>query len=86
MTDKEESPRVESILLFMADYLKQERRQPTIREIGDNEGISSTSSVNYWLGKLVDYGYITKESGIPRSVSLTPAGLERVGLSEIKVR
>jgi repressor LexA len=86
MKDKEESPRIESILLFISDYIYREGMPPTIREIGDSEGISSTSTVNYWLGKLMEYGYLGKKDGIPRSVRLTPAGLERIGLDEITVR
>ncbi len=85
-SDREENPRVESILLFISDYIYREGMPPTIREIGDNEDMSSTSTVNYWLGKLMGYGYLTKKDGIPRSIKLTPEGLECIGLSQIRVK
>ncbi len=81
-----ESARVESILTFISNYIRKEGQPPTVREIGKHEGILSTNTVMYWLGRIEAYGYITRKGGIPRGIRFTPAGLERIGLSEIIVR
>jgi len=56
------------------DYLDQYQRQfgypPSIREIGDKTGISSTSVVNYYLAQLENQGYIEREKNISRGIRL----------------
>jgi repressor LexA len=48
------SDRQQRILQFIYEFTDTHHYPPTIREIGDNVGISSTSVVNYNLGKLED--------------------------------
>ncbi len=85
-TDKPENERIPSILTFIKDYITKHGTPPTIREIGDYESLSSTSTVNFWLDKLVIAGYITREPGKPRHIKFTTEGLKRIGITEVIVR
>ena len=44
---------------------------PSIREIGAQTQISSTSLVNYYLNQLEEMGYIERESNVSRGINLT---------------
>jgi hypothetical protein len=61
--------RLKAILSFIVMY-KQEHggNSPTIREIGDWMHIDSTSLVEYYLRSLEDKKYITRSSGVSRSI------------------
>jgi repressor LexA len=64
------SDRQRGILRFMETYLHSYGFPPTIREIGEATGIASTSVVNYNLNKLVDAGYLSRESSKSRGIRL----------------
>jgi len=64
------SPRQNSMLSFIRDFIASHGRPPTIREIGRAVGISSTSVVNYNLNILRDKGYIRREREVSRGVQL----------------
>ena len=56
------------------DYLKQcsyEGRVPSVREICDNVGLRSTSTVHYHLQALEEKGLITREHGVNRCIQVT---------------
>lgn len=53
--------RHQKILDFISAYQKQYRRPPSVREIGENVGVTSTSVVNYYLDQLERLGYIERE-------------------------
>ncbi len=73
------SERQEGIVRFMFDYMGEFGRPPTIREIGNNVKISSTSVVNYNLQRLADLGYIQRETEVSRGLRLTDKARERFG-------
>lgn len=51
---------------------------PSLRDIGQATGLTSTSSVNYQLKRLVDLGYIRRPENRPRSIEvLKPLELEK---------
>ena len=56
------------ILAFIDAYIKEHGYSPTMREIGEAVGISSTSHVSYWIDRLVEQGKVTKQRNIARSV------------------
>lgn len=58
------------ILDFLDEYQRQSGFPPSIREIGDHTGISSTSVVNYYLDQLQKMGYIERQSHISRGIRL----------------
>ena len=69
--------RHKKILAFLREYQDREGYPPTIREIGEETGISSTSVVNYYLDQLEKMGKIERQRKISRGVKLanpTPMG------------
>ena len=67
------SERQQHMLVFIQDYYQEHLYPPTIREIGEAVGISSTSVVNYNLNKLVDAGMIQRNKDVSRGIRLTNA-------------
>lgn len=63
--------RHQKILDFIADYQREYKHPPSIREIGEHCGISSTSVVNYYLDQLEKSGNIERDRKISRGVRLT---------------
>jgi repressor LexA len=59
------------ILQFLQDFQNDNGYPPSIREIGEQTDISSTSVVNYYLDKLEKLGYIKRDRHISRGVVLT---------------
>ncbi len=62
--------RHQKILDFLQDYQRANRYPPSIREIGEKTGISSTSVVNYYLDQLEKQGFIERDRKISRGVRL----------------
>lgn len=67
------SPRQQEILKFIGRFTEERHYPPTIREIGEAVGISSTSVVNYNLDKLAEEGYIVRDGRVSRGVRLAEA-------------
>jgi repressor LexA len=65
--------RHQKILDFLSEYQRTNKYPPSIREIGEKTGISSTSVVNYYLDQLEKKGMIERDRKISRGVRL--AGL-----------
>jgi repressor LexA len=70
------SERHKKILDVLQRYQDENGYPPSIREIGKQTGISSTSVVNYYLNQLEEEGYIERDRKISRGVRLVK------GLSE----
>ncbi len=64
------SERQERILKFIREYTRENQYPPTIREIGQEVGISSTSVVNYNLNILQRDGYIVRQADVSRGIRL----------------
>ena len=67
------------MLLFVYEYSQQQERAPTIREIGQAVGMTSTSVVNYNLMKLAQWGYIERTRKSTRGVRLLESGYRLLG-------
>jgi len=63
--------RHQKILEFLQEYQRANRYPPSIREIGEKTGISSTSVVNYYLDQLEKKGMIERDRKISRGVRLS---------------
>jgi repressor LexA len=63
--------RHQKILDFIQDYQRKHKHPPSIREIGENCDISSTSVVNYYLDQLEKSGHIERDRKISRGVRVT---------------
>ena len=69
--------RHQKILDFLKEYQSENTYPPSIREIGEKTGISSTSVVNYYLEQLEKMGMIERHRKISRGVRVsgpTPLG------------
>ena len=72
------------MLEFIERFTVDSGYPPSIREIGKNVGISSTSVVNYNLNRLVDEGYLTRDKNVSRGIRMTKKLLKSVGrLSDV---
>jgi len=59
------------MLDFIMQYSRDHGYPPSIREIGQAVGISSTSVVNYNLNRLVDEGFLDRHQNVSRGLRLT---------------
>lgn len=64
------SDRQQNILRFICSFFNKNNYPPTIREIGENVGISSTSVVNYNLAKLEDLKLLFRRKEVSRGLTL----------------
>jgi len=67
---KDLSERQQKILDFIREFIHKQRFPPTIREIGDEVGISSTSVVKYNLDVLERKHLISRDADISRGIRL----------------
>lgn len=74
------SERQRRILSFIVEFTAKHEYPPTIREIGEKVGISSTSVVNYNLAKLEEMELLTREREVSRGLSLNRGRLMELGL------
>ena len=81
---KDLSERQQKILEFIGEFIDENRFPPTIREIGQNVGISSTSVVKYNLDVLERKEFIERDPEISRGIRLAGDLVERV--SEVAAR
>jgi len=62
--------RHKKILKFLERFQAENGFPPSIREIGVNTNISSTSVVNYYLNQLEEMKFIERESNVSRGIRL----------------
>jgi repressor LexA len=81
------SDRQRRILIFIREYLEEHNYPPTIREIGQAVGISSTSVVKYNLERLVEKGMIERSGEVSRGLRLKdgPSLLPNVAIPKLGV-
>ncbi|MGH2621548.1 MAG: transcriptional repressor LexA [Anaerolineales bacterium] len=65
------SERQRKMVDFIRKFSQRSGYPPSIREIGEAVGISSTSVVNYNLNRLVEYGYLDRDQNVSRGIRLT---------------
>ncbi len=64
------STRQQAILDFIRGFVRDHGYPPTVREIGQNVGISSTSVVDYNLRILTERGLLKRDQEISRGISV----------------
>jgi repressor LexA len=74
---KDLSPKQQSILHFIRQFIEEHDYPPSIRQIQDGCGISSTSVVDYNLKKLEGTGYIRRDREVSRAIELLERGGRR---------
>lgn len=72
------SERQQKMLEFIRTFLGQNRYPPTIREIGEDVGISSTSVVKYNLDALERKGFIERNADISRGIRLAGVAMDEL--------
>lgn len=75
------SARQKNILEFIVSFIHEKEYPPTIREIGEKVGISSTSVVNYNLAKLENEDLIARERDVSRGLSVNWLKLTALGFT-----
>jgi repressor LexA len=70
VSSKKLSDRQKNILKYIEDYVDERGYPPSIREIGDKVGISSTSVVDYNLRVLEREGRIRRDREVSRGLEL----------------
>ena len=64
------SAKAQLIYEYIRDCILNHNFSPTVREICEQVGIKSTSTVHYYLKELVDEGYIVKDDLKKRTIKL----------------
>ncbi len=77
------SDRQKNILQFIKQFLDDKNFPPTIREIGQAVGITSTSVVKYNLTKLERDDLIVREKEVSRGLSLNWDKINQAGLGSL---
>ncbi|MDR1012782.1 MAG: transcriptional repressor LexA [Lactobacillales bacterium] len=73
------------ILRFIYDTLENKKYPPTVREIGEAVGLSSTSTVHGYLERLEKQGLLYRDSDKPRVLEVTPIGLQKLGVQPSEI-
>jgi repressor LexA len=68
------------ILELLHEYASKQRYPPSIREIGEQTDITSTSVVNYYLGQLEEWGLIERDRHISRGIRIVYEKLNEMGI------
>lgn len=71
---KELSPRQQKILNYIREFIDEHDYPPSIRQIKDACGISSTSVVDYNLRILEKAGYIRRDREVSRAIEVLQGG------------
>src|SRR5262245_14266400 len=72
------SERQQNMLRFIRGYIADHARPPTVREIGNAVGISSTSVVDYNLRILERDGHLKRERELSRGIELPGRGVPTI--------
>ncbi|MCX2455746.1 transcriptional repressor LexA [Lacticaseibacillus nasuensis] len=70
------------ILQTIYDHISDRGFPPTVREIGKAVGLSSSSTVAAYLDRLQSEGLIAKDPAKPRTLEITPAGRDFIGVGQ----
>lgn len=76
------SQRQKNILQYIVRFIDEKSYPPTIREIGENVDISSTSVVNYNLAKLENEALISRDRDVSRGLSVNWDRLVKLDILE----
>ncbi|MBF0620232.1 MAG: repressor LexA, partial [Candidatus Omnitrophica bacterium] len=78
MTNTTLTSKQKEVLKFIYEQIRFKQLAPTIREIGEKFGFSSTGTVRDHLSALVNKGYIRIQEGKSRAIELVKEALFQV--------
>jgi repressor LexA len=58
------------IMEYLLTFQNKKNYSPSIRQIGESIGVSSTSLVDYYLKQLEEQGYIERDANVSRSIRI----------------
>ncbi|MCH5461197.1 transcriptional repressor LexA [Lactobacillus sp. LC28-10] len=79
MTKSSDSKQL-AILRFIYNQTQSHGYPPTVREIGEKVGLSSTSTVHGHIARLAKKGLLIKDPTKPRALEVTELGVEALGI------
>ncbi|WP_179394372.1 transcriptional repressor LexA [Lacticaseibacillus absianus] len=82
MPSQASQKRWKQILTTIHESIDTRGYPPTVREIGKAVGLSSSSTVAAYLDRLLDAGLIAKDPSKPRTLEITKAGRDFIGVGE----
>jgi repressor LexA len=68
------APRQKDVYLFIKDYQARHDCAPTIRELCDGLGVTSTNTIDYHLKALKRKGYIKRRDNLARAIEIVERG------------
>jgi len=80
-----QSKRQIEVLRFIHKTLENKNYPPTVREIGEEVGLNSTSTVHGHLKRLEKRGFILRNPDKPRVLNVTESGIRELGLPPKKI-
>lgn len=86
MVDSELTTRQQQVLDVILMTVRERGYPPTVREIGDEVGLSSPSTVHSHLNALMKAGYIRKDPSKPRAIEVIDTGHSELSLLRAPVR
>jgi repressor LexA len=66
--------RYKSLVNFIYNYTQKNGFPPSVREIGDAIGVSSSSTIHKFIKKSVEEGYVELHPKIARSIRVSEYG------------
>lgn len=75
---KKSETNLTKLLAFIKDYFLSKGYAPNVREMGQNLGVSSTSTVVYYLKKLEQRGFIKRDANKNRAIEYMGDGSQEL--------
>lgn len=72
----------EKVLNAIINYIKEHKYAPTVRELCTLTGLKSTSSVQYYIKRLLDKGLLETDGEFDASRALRVSGYDFVKVSD----
>ena len=68
----------ETILRYMVDFADEQGRQPSVREIGEAAGLTSTSTTAGYLRRMVNEGLLVQSGQSRRNYFVTQTAMMQI--------
>ena len=75
-----------AVLSYIHKQVAEHGYPPTVREICGAVGLSSTSTVHGHITRLIEQGFLRKDSAKPRALEITPKGLDLLGVKPMQTK
>ncbi|MGN1280095.1 MAG: transcriptional repressor LexA [Limosilactobacillus sp.] len=75
-----------AVLSYIHKQVAEHGYPPTVREICGAVGLSSTSTVHGHITRLIEQGFLRKDSAKPRALEITAKGLDLLGVKPMQTK